>query len=103
MDKPKECIDRAFWVFVKHWHYLCWKYDDGTIAVWHHVTPIDGCYGSEVELELPSNYFRKHTAEQFYEFIASNSTCCEPSPWVFDKEKEIEFMFQQLKNEKWIH
>ena len=66
--------ENSFWIIVERWEYLCWKCENGSFAIWHHITPSDGGYGCEVSLGLPSDYFHTHTVEELYDYETSAET-----------------------------
>lgn len=86
-------------ISIDGWDYLMSREPDGRFYVWHHVTPADAGYGTEVKVYLPSDYFRSNTVEEFYDDIAGNQSC---RPLSSHKQQEIEKLKAQLAEEGWL-
>ena len=83
---------------IDNWDYMLFKNRNGRgYNVWHQVTPADGGYGTQVNVTLPETYFKEHTVEEFFRFIASQQ--------VFNRggtEEELRILESQLRNAGWI-
>lgn len=86
-------------ICIEHWKYLMFRQADGQFRVWHHVTPADAGYGTEVEVHLPGDYFRNHSVKKFYEYIAGQQHC---HPGSCDKQAEIKTLKAQLTEAGWL-
>jgi len=88
-------------IYIEVWDYLLTKEPDGRFLVWHHISPEDGGYGTEVEVYLSADYFQKHSVKKFYEFIACKQNC-RPVGQSFDKQQQIKTITEKLRRAGWI-
>lgn len=88
-------------IYIENWNYLLTREADNRFRVWHHITPADACYGTEVDVHLPADYFQNHSVKRFYEHISQQQNC-RPRPQVFDKHQEIKDLTAQLRGAGWL-
>ena len=88
-------------IYIENWDYLLTREADKRFRVWHHITPADACYGTEVDVYLPDDYFQTHSVKRFYEHIAQQQHC-RPSSKCFDKHQEMKDLTAQLREAGWI-
>ena len=88
-------------ITIENWDYLLTREPDNRFRVWHHVTPADACYGTEVDVYLSADYFQKHSVKKFHEHIAQQQNC-RPHAQAFDKRQEIKSLTQQLRGASWL-
>ncbi|MBQ8202621.1 MAG: hypothetical protein IJZ74_12725 [Clostridia bacterium] len=82
-------------ITIEGWDYLLCRMEDHCFRVWHHISPTDGCYGTEVDISLPADYFETHSVKALYELIAPMQHC-RPSKQHYDKHAEIKKLKEQL-------
>ena len=87
-------------VTVEGWKYELKKSPDNTIRVFNRITPADAGYSQRVDLPLPGDYFRTHSIEEFYDFIAAKNT--HPDPSFVDRERETEEIRKTLSEAGWL-
>lgn len=88
-------------ITIESWDYMVIRQPDDGFRVWHQVTPADGGYGTQVDILLPADYFRTHSAKQFYAYIAPMQNF-RPRPACLDKQGEIRELTQRLRSMGWV-
>jgi len=63
-------------VKIEGWDYSITKHGNSGIRIWHHVTPDDGGYGTEVDFTISDDYFMSHTVEDLYREICRRHLSC---------------------------
>lgn len=66
------------------------------IRVWHHVTPQDDGYGTEVKFTVDYDYFKLHSVPDFYEMICEKH--CSPDEKYYNRNTELRNLAKALKN-----
>ncbi|MBE7018870.1 MAG: VWA domain-containing protein [Ruminococcaceae bacterium] len=81
-------------VKIEGWDYSITKHGNSGIRIWHHVTPDDGGYGTEVDFTISDDYFMSHTVEDLYREICRRHLS--PSMYI-DRQSEIACLKLHLK------
>ncbi len=90
----------SIFIKIETWDYMLTNIGTIGFELWHHVTPEDGGYGTEVRLNFPADYFKTHTVEDLYN--SPTSMHMRPTPNSFNREKEIETLKNALKSLGWL-
>ena len=85
------------WVEIAGWRHRVRRDAEGRFTVWHHVTRSDKGYGTEVNFELPKDYFAEHTLDDFYENVTERHMCVYGS-----KKREMEALQKAFVSLGWI-
>ena len=86
------------WANIAGWLHRIKRYPDGHFNIWHHVTPSQKKLGTEVNVDLPADYFAEHTLNDFYESIVERHLCVYGS-----KVKEMHELRTQFTDRGWIN
>lgn len=87
------------WITIDAFDYMLIRQNDSRFRVWHHITPADGGYGREVDLQLPADYFHTHTAAQFYDHVAALQQPMRTPP---SRAECLRALTAQLKEAGWL-
>lgn len=87
-------------IHIETWIYMLTREKGGRFRLWHHVTPADGGYGTEVDIYLPADYFQTHSVKTFYEFVTTKH--CRPDPKYVDKSAQLKELTKQLQAAGWL-
>ena len=86
-------------LMIEGWDYLVDREPDGRFLIWHHVSPADAGYGTEIRYHLPADYLKNHSVKEFYERLAAAQMC---RPLSSDKRSEIAALEKKLRAAGWI-
>lgn len=89
-------MDSCF-VKIEDWDYLL-EFDSERrkIRVWHHITPNDWGYGTEVDFSLDYDYFKRNSVSQFYKMVCGKHIS--PVKSVYNEERELQEISSALRN-----
>lgn len=83
-------------VTIQSWDYLIQKEGSSGFSIWHHVTPADGGYGTEVRKLFPMDYMERCSVGSLYDQICGLHVS--PSPQYYDRERELERLEYALRS-----
>lgn len=83
-------------VSIQDWTYMLTNDGNGRFTLWHHVTPADGGYGTEVKETFKIGHYSKDTVGQLYHYIASLHMS--PSEAYYDQKREVEALTNAMES-----
>ena len=83
-------------VRIQTWDYLITDNGNGYFTVWHHVTPEDGGYGTEVKQKFRVGRFTKENIGLLYSHLAAMHQS--PHPSFYNEQAEIEALATHMEN-----
>ncbi len=85
-------------VKIQSWDYMLTNNGNGTFTIWHHVTPADGGYGTEVRENFKIGQYNKDSVGQLYSYISSLHLS--PSERFYSSIQEIKALTNAMEHLK---
>lgn len=82
-------------VRIQDWDYLITDNGNGYFTVWHHVTPADGGYGTEVKQKFRIGRFTRDNIGLLYSHISALHQS--PQPSYYNEKEETEALIREME------